>query len=548
MKSIFNKLIIKPAKDPVADYLIWLNDLGSLDEITALQTTTKHLTKFLEDDHFSVESRFNILMKIDEFNHPFIENIMLQYAKFENLRPELELRISETAYYYQRQLFLNYRKQIEGSEAQNAMQFAWNQREILFARAMQAAFAMIKLRYFKHQPVPEAAWTQIYSLYKLAEDENLLDKSIRLYEDTGSTSISTMLVQSAMLDSLDHSNMKRQDINLICQLLRKLIPSINISKDYDEKSFLFYVDMSIDKGAKRVRNFTPTPNCRYWNMEGVSLSIELLTNSTNIKQSLESLSLQDLYGAPSLMEVINHLYTEWSKSGYKRQRRKEERKSTLRTAAVTFGIETICSQMKFIANKKAMRNTQLDSVKTFEERLQSHSLSKNMPTTLMPYSVGGQWTITDESTKGYGAVVSKELSASIKPDMLIGLTLDELRESVVIGVIKGIKMLSNGQTHVGVEVFSKQASLVLVTKTDNAEDNFVTKSERPTINVNGFQGLYLAKEAGVTETPSVLLPRLRFVQHSFYEISNMSKKVVFKLGTPTEAKDDWAKVPLTSVR
>ncbi|HEY0268601.1 MAG TPA: hypothetical protein VGC12_05125 [Methyloradius sp.] len=548
MKSIFNKLIIKPAKDPIADYLSWLDDLGSLDNITALQTTTKHLTKFLENDSFNVESRFNILMKIDEFNHSFIENIMLQYAKFGNLRPELELRIAETAYYYQRQLFLNYRKQIEGLEKQNAMHFAWNQREILFARALQAAFTMIKVRYFRHQPVPDAAWTQIYSLYKLAEDENLIDKSIRPYEDTGNTSIATMLVQACMLDSLDHSNMKRQDINLISQLLRKLVPSINISKNYDEKSFLFYIDLSIDKGAKRVRNFTPTPNCRYWNMEGVSLSIELLTNSTNIKQSLESLSLQDLYGAPSLMEVVNHLYAEWSKNGYKRQRRKEERKSTLRTAAVTFGIETICGQMKFIANKKAMRNVQLSSVKTFEERLQSHSLSKSTPTTLMPYSVGGQWTITDESTKGYGALVSKELSAAIKPDMLIGLTLDEQRESVVIGVIKGIKMLSNGQTHVGVEVFSKQASLVQVTKTDNAEDNFVAKSERPTINVNGFQGLYLAKEAGVTETPSVLLPRLRFVHHSFYEISNMSKKVIFKLGTPSEAKEDWAKVPLTNVR
>src|SRR5450830_414286 len=119
MKSIFNKLIIKQAKDPVADYLIWLSDLGSLDEITALQTTTKYLTKFLEDERFSVESSINILMKIDEFNHPFIENIMLQYAKFENLRPELELRISETAYYYQRQLFLNYRKQLDSIDTQN---------------------------------------------------------------------------------------------------------------------------------------------------------------------------------------------------------------------------------------------------------------------------------------------------------------------------------------------------------------------------------------------------------------------------------------------
>src|SRR5450830_585634 len=289
MKSIFNKLIIKPAKDPIADYLIWLNDLGSLDEITALQTTTKHLTKFLEDASFGVESRIKILMQIDEVNHPFIENIMLQYAKFENLRPELESRLSETAYYYQRQLFLNYRKQLGGAD-QNAMQFAWNQREILFARALQAAFAMIKLRYFKHQPAPDAAWSQIYTLYKLAENDNLLDKSIRLYDNTANTSIATMLVQAAMLDSLDHSNMKRQDINLICQLLRKLIPSISINKEYDEKSFLFYVDLNLDKGAKRVRNFTPPPSCRYWNMEGVSLSIELLTNSTNIRQSLETLS------------------------------------------------------------------------------------------------------------------------------------------------------------------------------------------------------------------------------------------------------------------
>src|SRR5450830_1017114 len=377
MKSIFNKLIIKPAKDPIADYLIWLNDLGSLDEITALQTTTKHLTKFLEDASFGVESRIKILMQIDEVNHPFIENIMLQYAKFENLRPELELRLSDTAYYYQRQLFINYRKQLDSIDTQNSMQFAWNQREILFARAFQAAFAMIKLRYFKHQPAPDSAWSQIYALYKVAENYNLIDKSIRLYEDTANTSIATMLVQAAMLDSLDHSNMKRQDINLICQLLRKLIPSISINKEYDEKSFLFYVDLNLDKGAKRVRNFTPPPSCRYWNMEGVSLSIELLTNSTNIRQSLETLSLQDLYGTPSLMEVVSHLYTEWSKNGYKRQRRKEERKPTLRTAVVTLGLETICGQMKYIANKKAMRNTQASTVKSFEERLQSHSLSKN---------------------------------------------------------------------------------------------------------------------------------------------------------------------------
>ena len=546
MKSIFNKLIIKPAKDPIADYLIWLNDLGSLDEITALQTTTKHLTKFLEDASFGVESRIKILMQIDEVNHPFIENIMLQYAKFENLRPELELRLSDTAYYYQRQLFLNYRKQLDSIDTQNSMQFAWNQREILFARAFQAAFAMIKLRYFKHQPAPDSAWSQIYALYKVAENYNLIDKSIRLYEDTANTSIATMLVQAAMLDSLDHSNMKRQDINLICQLLRKLIPSISINKEYDEKSFLFYVDLNLDKGAKRVRNFTPTPSCRYWNMEGVSLSIELLTNSTNIRQSLETLSLQDLYGTPSLMEVVSHLYTEWSKNGYKRQRRKEERKPTLRTAVVTLGLETICGQMKYIANKKAMRNTQASTVKSFEERLQSHSLSKNTPTTLMPYSVGGNWTITDESTKGYGALVSKELSSTIKTDMLIGLTLDENRESVVIGVIKGIKMLSNGQAHVGVEVFSKQASLVQVTKMDG--DDTPAESGRPSININGFQGLYLARETGVTEIPSVLLPRLRFVYQSFYEISNMSKKVVFKLGTPSDAKEDWAKVPLTSLK
>src|SRR5450830_380841 len=440
MKSIFNKLISKPAKNPVADYLVWLNDLGKLDQIAALETTTKYLTKLLGEDGLNAECRLNVLMKIDEFNHVFIRNIMLQYTKFENLRPELELRLSETAYYYQRQLFLNYRQQIENSANLNAIQYGWNQQEILFARTLQAAFAMLRLRYFKHQPVPDSAWTQIYALYKLAEKENLVDQAIRLYEDTGNTSISTMMVQSALLDSIDHSNMKRQDINLVYQLLRKLIPSINVSKVYDEKSLQFYIDFSVNKGAKRLRNFVATTNRRYWNMEGVSLSIELLANSTNIKQSLERLSLQDLYGTPSLKEVINYLYTEWSKSGYKRQRRKEERKSTLRTASVTFGIEMICSQMKFLANKKTMRNTQISSTKSFEERLQSHSLNKNTPTTLMPYSVSGQWTITDESNAGYGAIVSKELSDTIKPDMLIGLTLDKQRESVVIGVIRCIQI------------------------------------------------------------------------------------------------------------
>ncbi|MEZ0232813.1 MAG: hypothetical protein ACAH12_08220 [Methylophilaceae bacterium] len=545
MKSLIKKFITKPVRDPIASHILWLDDLEGMDDLTALHTATQHLAKLRDDILISDEEiRLAILTRIDEHNNERILKVLSQYTKFENLRPELESRISETTYYYYRQLFLNYRKHIDLETKKPEINKP--QLLLLLIRTMRAAFAMVKLRYYRHQPAPDAVWLQIFSLYKTAEEKGLLNQPIKPYEGTRTTTLSATLVQALLLDSVDQSNMRRQEIDLVAQILKKLMADVKITDVYNEKEFLFYMDLAVDKGGRRVRNFTPTPTCRYWNMDNVSLAFEVLIQSKNLKLTLEKFALEQLASYPELPELIQQLHSEWAKNGYRRQRRKEERNTTLRTATITFGIETICTQIKYLSARNAIKNARVSDAKSFEERLSSHTVAKsNQTMSLPPYMTGGQWTITDESPKGYGALVNKEFAKPLKPDMLIGLVIENEKDTVVIGTIKSVKVLPTGQSHIGVEVLSKQPSLIQMTPTEKKDEPVQRTDAAGALNiVAGFQGLYLGIEAGISESVSIVLPRLKFQYHAVYQISSAESKSILKLGAPIEAKEDWARVEL----
>jgi len=552
MKSLFKKLLSKPVKDTLTGHIEWLEELDGTDDLTALQTITERLSKLRDDILISdEEKRLAILMRVDEHSNTRIHKVLHQYIKFENLRPELEARISDISYYYFRQLFLNYRKQID-LRARDP-ECSDQQLSLMICRAMRAAFNMIKLRYFRHQPSPDAAWLQLFHLYKIAEEQSLLTMPVRPYEGARITTLSAVFVQGCMLDSVDISNLSRQEIDCIAEMLKKLMPDTQTTTHYDESKFLFHIDLNTDKGAKRIRHFTPTPSCRYWKMDDLAVAMDILVQSTNLPQTLEKFSLERFATFAPLSELIQHLHAEWSKTGYRRQRRKEERASTQRMAMVTFGIETICTQIKYLSSKNLLRNSRPTSAKSFDERLSSHTVIKSASATatmsLPPFMTGGQWSITDESPKGYGAIVSKEYAKPLKPDMLVGLMLEDERDMVVIGTIRSIKEVASGQSHIGLEVFSRQPLWVEITPELKKEDGAPSKAVDLSAPINfssGFPGLLLPPEEGLSDTASLIVPRLKFQYDTIYKVTNQTYLNKVALGKPDLAKEDWARVAMPS--
>ena len=57
-----------------------------------------------------------------------------------------------------------------------------------------------------------------------------------------------------------------------------------------------------------------------------------------------------------------------------------------------------------------------------------------------------------------------------------------------------------------------------------------------------FSAIYLSPETGLSDTPSLILPRLEFQPNGYYQILVRGEKLTMQLSQLMDAKDDWVRV------
>lgn len=535
MKSLFEKLKSKHARGRQTVDLNWLNELDGMDDLSALEKSTQFLSNFSTDQAIPDNKRLETLFIVDRYNRQRIRKVFQQYIKFSNLRPELDARIFEVAYYYFRQLKLNYHLQTQALlQHTDRLKLHSHNFPLALGRTIYATFAMVRLRNLARQTCPNSAWIDIYQLYEIAEQEGLLDIPLKLYDDLDSISIDTLLVHACMQDSIHQCNMNRQQIELAGDLIRMLAPAASMVKEYNEKKHLYFIDLDEDKGPRRIRHLSQTPACRYWEISDVLIKIDLIVHSITAKKSLESFNLNGLASHPLLLDVLSTMKAEWS--GYQRQRRKEDRKTINRLATVSWGIESVTNQIRATSKKK------LTAAKTFEERLATHSLSSYSPNALTLYATGERWVISDESDKGFGAEINKEQSRSLRQDKIANVVMPDINSGNIIGIVRNVVEMPHNKMHVGIEVISRRATVVQALKIGSTKVDIANDAALMAENILGITCLFLPVEEGLSDKASIIMPRLNFIENSVYQISNRDSKLLVRLGRAQDMKDDWARV------
>ncbi|PKO24277.1 MAG: hypothetical protein CVU35_10120, partial [Betaproteobacteria bacterium HGW-Betaproteobacteria-8] len=343
MKSLLGKLIGKNTKTNAAD-LSWLNDLAKLDDITAIENSTRKLKDCFTDDAINEADRLRMLLATDTENRQRVLKITRQFVDFENIRPELENHIASTMYFYHRQIFVGYRSFIDRFlDTGGDIIFTYNRLPVILGRALKAAYSMARWRYYRQQSVADMTWSEIFDLYRILEQESLLDITVNLYKGEAETHLAASFIQACMLDSLSSSSLSKQKVEKTALLLEKLIPWSQISKHYDEHKHLFYVDLTQDQGAKRIRLFEPHTGCRYWDIEQLSARIDadIEALDRDLPHDLESIG-----SSSELLEILTLLRLGWSRHAYTRQRRSEERQKVIKHVIVSYGFQDVCNQLK----------------------------------------------------------------------------------------------------------------------------------------------------------------------------------------------------------
>ena len=542
LKKIFSKSYASKASCNLA----WSYELNSMDDFSAIEYCTKQLNEDFKNGLFKDEQYLQALFSADEKTHIIVERITSHYINIENIGIELEERITDSVFFYHRQIFLIYFTLIENLAPEDHPKLA-----IMLARAINSATQMIKWRYYTYQSSPANVWLQMAQLYKIAEQKLLLDTNVEIYADQETTTLSTIYIKACMLGTLESVSFKRQQIDLVCKLLTKWATRVEIEKVYDEKKHLFYVDTAKNISAKRIRNFTPAETYLYWCFDSINSKIELCISAIEFNISPKQLTLGEFIHNKYFLPTLEVLRSEWSRGDYKRQRRSEKRIKTTKSATTTYGFEDTCNQIKQYENIQLQRGEKsYKGDKSFEERLASHYLVKGRaePNIIYVDMSASDSNIVDESGKGIGLRVSKQAN-EVSLGMMVGVSIKEEKYGVRVGVIRSIKPMVGNELQIGIEVLSRTAFCVKAKNASKIEvkvrdivDSLDNVSANFTKGTTNFTCLYIPEEYGISTHQTLIVPRLQYNKNDTFKVNILGTDMHVRFTETLERHENWIRV------
>lgn len=557
MKNFIKQIFGSSGESKSNQRYSWVNQLEDLDDASALQFATQHLTQLNNPsevaEKISLQHQYDFIISLEALNQSRLEKLSTQFSSLENIKPELENNLSEAGYSYCRQAFIFQLKIIEQHvEQTKSLQPAAiqpNQLALLLARTLNSAFNMIKWRLLGQANPPTKVWLQINVLYKLASQRMLLNNTLELFNLGASTSLSACFVQIYMLGQLAQASMQKYHLEIASRVINTLLTRAYISDKLTPEQYLFFVDLQEDLPAKRMRDPQLSDSCRCWELDELEKQITVGITVSDRGEIPQNLVLAKINSPKKLNETLRILLDEWKKIGYVRQRRQVERQASSKTGRVKAGIADICNQVQQ-ANQLA---GSLHSNASLDERLKLHTTLKT--TSLLAATSGtlDTWMITDESPRGLGARVNKYANILARPNKLIGLMIDGEISKVVLGMIRSVRPTQGNQLRVGVEILSNHPKWVQLKRIDKNETfpgsrletispEYLNSNKPSSLDINLFAGIYLPIEAGLSDTSQLILPKLNYRANANYNVTVSGVQQQVLLGEPIESHDDWVKV------
>lgn len=562
MKKIFQKIIAKSLiaevlSDIPGKHALWLKSINNLDDLIALESATRGLEFALADHTLSVKTLSKIIDETSKKTKPILIKLGQQFIRFEFMNSNLESNMLAVVYGFHKQFYSSYITLLNNFFS-NPNQFQKNTVNLYMHGALDQAFEMLKWRSFVNSSLAPNIWLQIHTILDVARKNELLNLSLFASDTTeipSNITLSGLLVQIYMLDSLQQVNLSRHGVDIAAKLLKNELMDVEISSEFDATHYLFYVDLEKDFGAKRIRHLHPsnslTSTYMYWQIDALETAIhKILSKISHVSPEIKSeiLLSTDLtiepYQIKTTKEALSAILREWSRNYYVRQRRKEVRRKVTAIANVLHGVDAISKRLESQQNNKVSQNIKFSQPKTsddeglFDDRLRSNIAKHHH-----------HWVIVDESNRGLGAVASREHSHWIKVGKLVGLVLANSKQEMVIAIIKSIRPKENHQMQVGMEILSHHAKWIQLRPANslagNVEPDDSETSEPEELypsDSSSFTGVYLPIEAGLSARSTLILPRIEFVAHTEYEISIAGMQDRVMLNESTDSKDDWVKL------
>lgn len=468
------------------------------DHFAALRAAIDQLT--------TAELPPNVLVELEQNARPHLDRLMQRYIETQKLDFEYEEQLWLTVHSYLKEVIAAYSLQLQKPVADTSS--ALLSRVLL--HALHHLGLMTKWHYLRYQPLPQGVWALMHYVYQQAESLQTRDGMVEI------ASHQRRYLQALMLDTLNLSNMLKSEIEMVDCWLRAWCQDIMLEQECDENRHLFFVDFQQDRSARRLRDGTAAPDCRYWQLDEVIVVIE------QMQQQLAGQELPGMFdehaNIANAIRLINQLLTEWSRKDYRRQRRTEDREAVSKRARVSHGMLGICQHVKNMA------------------------FSADTPSAARYDTFASGWKIENESKFGLGAVVDGSLNSWLHPGCLIALDYELNPVMSLVGSVRSIKQqvsheLISHELYVGIDVFSHAPSYVRLQYLPNADSSVEADTSIP--------ALYLGRDDDRELPPTLIMSLADYVEAGAYTLCIQEYERQVNLGSLIDQGVDWIRVAAT---
>ena len=564
LSNVIHKIQAVLYRQEMQHNLGWMNTLTEMDALDALKETTSRLARIQFDSNESLNIGIDLVLKIDAKTYRNAKKITYKYLTILKINSELEAEIFNSAYSYQRQLYIAYAQFLDLYQAQNKVVVEVEKMNLILARYINATNGMTKWRYFDDQPAPIGTWENVCKIIKCAENLAILNTNLFMYDyQRKECSLAALIKQGFMMDTLHKSSYSRLQIQLTEQILKVWATNPLLLNKHKLDKFQFFINTESDKGPERIRAVEKFADYRYWKTTRLVDKIEAYLCAVDMQKPLQSFGLEKMASTDVMVKLFKKLRVDWCVEGYERQRRKEARNKRNKLISVSYGLEDICRRLNATKPTLLVEPIQAeDDQNDFEVRIATHQVkaptiqAHQAAQNKQNYLGSENWWLVDESTKGFGVDLGKTYSNWIEPGRLIGYTTPDDRELFVIAEIKSIRKQANGNYRAGLEVLGSHSSAVKLGRLDQntfsealsgyfVDDTEAKPSQSKLDQVNTFSGLlFNSQDDNKLHKASLVMPRSEYKRGNKLVINVEGDEIVVEMSALLSKQHDWVRLSL----
>jgi len=437
-----------PLANPVQARQI-VAELPSRDATKALEEIAEWLESLNGAEGFKVDRRYECVDLLDGAARRHQREITQEYLSTPRVQKFQENRLWNAQFGFCKELGEAYvrciKECVSGSEGASAAEKVL---PAIVARAMRALAMQLKWMLLRYGLVERRIWTHLALLYRLAEEKGMSEQAIAVYPSPHPRStVKSEFLKALMLpaSSLDGLTPPKQQIAE--RTVAHFAESFLLSAEAGGCTHSF--DLATPRPPTRlVPGFAQT-GLLYFGAGEALARLDKMTEQVAARDGVpHDFNLGGSFPKDEIIAVLRHLARYWSDSP---PARGSERRPTAARVTVVPGADQIFAVLEPSA-----------TVSTLD-------FSRNQ--------TAESWIVENVSDSGCGAIVPPQRIDWVRVGALIGMK-NEISEYLGIGLIRRITRDAHQQRRVGIQVLTKTAIPVTISKASTMSSlNFDLREE-----------------------------------------------------------------------